>query len=221
MLRNAEDKEVVIAKNQIDSRENSKKSLMPEGLVDPLTRGELVDLVRFLSELGKVGPYSVSKARLVRRWQVLKPTPAARTLLIRTSNNSAAGNDASLTWSPAYSTVAGMLPVESMPLFKMGTGAENQVVLASFVRGQLEVSTAGKAKLLLNSVKGVKAWLDGEPIEAKPEMVFDLGQGLHTLTFALDRADRSEPLRVELDDVIPGDRQRKSRCGGKMTLGPL
>ena len=54
---------------------------MPEGLADPLTRGELVDLVRFLSELGKVGPYSVSKARLVRRWQALEPTNEAYGLL--------------------------------------------------------------------------------------------------------------------------------------------
>ena len=74
MLRNAEDQEVTIPIDQIETRENSKKSLMPEGLADALTRGELVDLVRFLSELGKVGPYSVSKARLVRRWQVLEPT---------------------------------------------------------------------------------------------------------------------------------------------------
>ncbi len=202
VLRNAEDQEVVIPINQIDSRENSKKSLMPEGLAEPLTRGELVDLVRFLSELGKVGPYSVSKARLVRRWQVLEPTREAYTLLSRTSHASAAGNDPSLRWSPAYSTVAGDLPVQSMPLFSMGTGADKQVVKASFVRCQFDVSTAGKAKLLLNSAKGVKAWLDGEPVEAKSEMLLDLGTGPHTLTFALDRANRTEPLRVELDDVV-------------------
>ena len=40
------------------------RSLMPDGLADTLTRGELVDLVRFLSELGKVGPYSLGKAGL-------------------------------------------------------------------------------------------------------------------------------------------------------------
>jgi putative heme-binding domain-containing protein len=214
VLRNAEDKETTIPLNQIDSRENSKKSLMPEGLADTLTRGELIDLVRFLSELGKVGPCSVSKARLVRRWQVLEPTREAYTLLSRTSHTSAAGNDPSLTWSPAYSTVAGDLPSEAMPLFKMGTGAEKQVVQASFVRCQLDATTAGKAKLLLNSARGVKAWLDGEPVEAKEAMVLDLGVGAHSLTFALDRAVRGEPLRVELDDV-PGSPARVRVVGGK------
>ena len=48
---------------------------MPAGLTDTLTRDELVDLVRFLSELGKIGPYSVGQARVVRRWQVLQPPP--------------------------------------------------------------------------------------------------------------------------------------------------
>jgi len=214
VLRNAEDQEVAIPIGQIDTRENSKKSLMPEGLTDALTRGELVDLVRFLSELGKVGPYSVSKARLVRRWQVLAPTREAYTLLIRTSHASAAGNDPSLVWSPVYSTVAGDLPLDAMPLFKLGTGAEKQVVQASFVRCQLDATTAGKTKLLLNSAKGVKAWLDGEPVEARDEMVLDLGLGAHTLTFELDRAVRVEPLRVELDDLAASP-ARVRVVGGK------
>ena len=36
--------------------------MMPAGLADPLTRQELVDLVRFLSELGRPGPYAASCA---------------------------------------------------------------------------------------------------------------------------------------------------------------
>jgi putative heme-binding domain-containing protein len=214
VLRNAEDKEVAIPISQIDTRENSKKSLMPEGLADTLTHGEMIDLVRFLSELGKVGPYSVSKARLVRRWQSLEPTREAYGLLSRTSHASAAGNDPSLVWSPAYGTVAGELPVEAMPLFKMGTGADKQVVLASFVRCQLDATTAGRAKLLLSSAKGVKGWLDGEPVEVRPEMVLDLSAGPHTLTFAVDRGVRNEPLRVELDDVA-GSPARVRVVGGK------
>src|SRR5262249_4937063 len=51
VLRDADDKEITIPIKEIDERGNSPKSLMPEGLADPLTRGELLDLVRFLSEL--------------------------------------------------------------------------------------------------------------------------------------------------------------------------
>ena len=66
ILRDAEDREVSIPIQSIEERANGG-SLMPEGLADSLTRTELVDLVRFLSELGKVGPFAVSKSRLVRR----------------------------------------------------------------------------------------------------------------------------------------------------------
>jgi putative heme-binding domain-containing protein len=214
VLRDAEDREVVIPANQIDSKENSKKSLMPDGLADSLTRGELVDLVRFLSELGKVGPYSVSQARLVRRWQVLEPTREADSLLVSTSHASAAGNNSSLVWSPAYSTVAGELPLDGLPMFKMPTGAEKQVNLVTFVRCQLEATTAGRTRVLLNSGRGVKAWLDGEPVDLREHMILDLVVGTHTLTFAVDRAARTEALRCELDDVA-GSPAKVRMIGGK------
>ncbi len=165
VLRNADDLEVTIPISQIETRETSKHSLMPEGLADPLTRSELVDLVRFLSELGKVGPYSVSKARLVRRWQALEPTKEAFGLLSRNSHAAAASNDPSLHWSSAYSTVAGELPLDAVPTLTMRTGAEKQETRTSFVRCLLDATTPGKAKLLLNSTKGVKLWLDGTPVE--------------------------------------------------------
>ncbi len=49
-------------------------SLMPAGLTEALTRPELIDLVRFLSQLGKIGPYSVGTERVLRRWQLLEAT---------------------------------------------------------------------------------------------------------------------------------------------------
>ena len=44
-------------------------SLMPTGLADTLTHGEFLDLIRFLAELGKPGPYGPSTAQYVRRWR--------------------------------------------------------------------------------------------------------------------------------------------------------
>jgi hypothetical protein len=187
---------------------------MPEGLADSLTRGELVDLVRFLSELGKVGSYSVSQARVVRRWQVLEPTREGYSLLVSTSHASAAGNNSSLLWSPAYSTVGGDLPLDGLPIFKMPRGTEKQVNLVTFARCQLEATTAGRAKLLLNSSRAIKAWLDGEPLDVKEQLILDLGVGSHTVTFALDRAIRTQALRCELDDV-PGSPARVRVVGGK------
>jgi putative heme-binding domain-containing protein len=74
VLRSDQDREVTLPRKRIESQTPSKISLMPEGLTDTLTRSELVDLVKFLSSLGKVDGYSVGRDRPVRRWQALMPT---------------------------------------------------------------------------------------------------------------------------------------------------
>ena len=49
-------------------------SLMPKGLANLMTHAEFIDLVRFLSELGKPGPYAISSVPTIQRWRVLKPS---------------------------------------------------------------------------------------------------------------------------------------------------
>ncbi len=214
VLRDAEDREVVIAKNKIEEQKIGG-SLMPEGLVDPLTRGELVDLIRFLSELGKVGGnYSVSGARVVRRWQVLEPTKEASTLASRVGVHFAAGNDPTLTWTPAYSTVAGILPPDSAPRLEVRHVLEQSTEHVSFVRCQIEATAPGAVLLKLNSADGLTAWLDGTTIELHDSTPLDVKNGLHTLTFSADWAKRKTGLRVEFDDA-PGSNARIRVIGGK------
>jgi putative heme-binding domain-containing protein len=45
--------EVSIQKSKIKSRETSKVSMMPAGLTDALNEGELINLLKYLTELGK------------------------------------------------------------------------------------------------------------------------------------------------------------------------
>jgi putative heme-binding domain-containing protein len=206
VLRTAEDREVTILVKDIDDKGNGG-SLMPEGVTDPLTRSELVDLVRFLTEMGTVGPYAPSKARLVRRWQTLEATLAARGVLQR-GPAAAAGNHPALVWQPVYSQVSGVLPLDALAKIEVGGKA------LGFVRCQLDASTPGKVKLLLNGGSAVTAWLDGGEVEGKDEMILDVPAGLHTLTFAVDLAARREGLRCELEDVA-GSPARVRIIGGK------
>jgi putative heme-binding domain-containing protein len=209
VLRDAEDREIAIPIAEIDERANGG-SLMPEGLADPLTRGELIDLVRFLSELGKVGPYAISQARLVRRWQVLEATPQARQLLNRTRLASAAGNDPALSWMPAYSQVSGQLPLDAVPRLQY----RGDMPPVGLVRCHFDVSTGGKVRLLLNSPVGMTLWLDGSPVEASATMSLDMTAGVHTITIAIDANRRQEGLRCELEDE-PGSAARVRIVGGK------
>src|SRR5262249_4738042 len=175
VLRTAEDREVVIPVKDIDEQ-TPGRSLMPDGLTDTLTRGELVDLVRFLSELGKVGPYAVGRARVVRRWEGLEATPEARRLLGRGGPAAAAGGQRSLTWAAAYSAVAGLLPLAEVPHLKAGKDTNPVAVL----RCQLEATAASKVRLRLSPAQGVRLWLDGKAVPANDAIVLDVPAGLHT-----------------------------------------
>jgi putative heme-binding domain-containing protein len=209
VLRDAEGQEVAIAADAIEGQKPGG-SLMPAGLADSLTRDELIDLVRFLSELGKVGPYAVGQARVIRRWQALEPTPPAQEALRRLGLGAAAGARAEWRWSPAYSTVAGTLPTEALPAFRTTDGAPRIAV----VRGQVDVTTAGKVRLRLNSPEGLEVWVDDARAEPRERIDLDLGSGLHTLTFAIDLDRRREGLRCELEDV-PGSPARAQVVGGR------
>ena len=75
-LRDAAGKVVTIPTADIEE-EAEGKSLMPQGLTKFLTRQELVDVVRFLSELGKPGPYAIRKTPTIQRWRSDAPSAVA------------------------------------------------------------------------------------------------------------------------------------------------
>lgn len=213
VLRDGEDREVVIPQGKIDEK-TVGGSIMPEGLVDSLTRGELIDLVRFLSELGKVGgPYAVSNARLVRRWEVLETKSETYTALYRVGIHAPA-SDPKLAWSPAYSTVAGLLPEDALPRFVLKRGLEKAETPFGFARWQLEVTTPGKVRLKLNGTAGLSVWLDGSAVDVKDVTDIDVKTGQRTLTVGVDWSQRKDGLRIEFDEA-PGSAAQARIVGGK------
>jgi putative heme-binding domain-containing protein len=210
VLRDAEDKEIAIPVKDIDERTQGG-SLMPDGLSDTLTHGELLDLTRFLSELGKVGPYAIGPQRVVRRWQALEPTREAWGFLTLGGGLSTpAKNERGLQWSSLYSSVSGVLPVTDAPLFQLGKEKRG----VSLIRCQVDVTTTGPFVVRLNSAKGLKLWSDQNPISIKDTMELNLSMGQHMLTFVVDRAVRQDGLRCELEDK-PGSPARVGVVGGK------
>ena len=148
-MRDAEDHEITIPAGSIEEQKPGP-SLMPAGLIEPLTRAELVDLVRFLSELGKIGPYSVSKERVLRRWRVLESTGKAATALIRTSVDAVIQNQDSWAWRPFYTTVGGVLPSGELPVNPRVNNAP-PIALAQSV---VQLTTPGKVKLRVRLDEG-------------------------------------------------------------------
>jgi len=177
---------------------------MPTGLTDALQLGDFLNLVRFLSELGKPGPYQANPAQLVRRWRVLPAADAAR-LTVEPSPLQSAQASAKLPWAPAYSLVSGELPPDAM-------ASEGQQI--AFVRGEVEVTTAGRIGLHVGEIRGLSIWIDEHRIDAKPDVEIDLAPGIHALTFKVDVGERGQGLRVEVRDA-PGAGAHARPVGGR------
>jgi hypothetical protein len=203
VLRDAVQDRIVVPLERVKS-ERPGGSLMPTGLTDGLPLGDFLHLVRFLSELGKPGPYQANAAQLVRRWRVL-PAPEAAKLAADPSPLQSTEAAMKLPWAPAYSLVSGELPPDAM-------ASEGQQI--AFVRGEIEVTTAGRIGLHVGEVRGLSIWIDEHRIDAKPDMELDLAPGIHTFTFKVDVGERGQGLRVELREV-PGTGAHARPVGGR------
>lgn len=208
-LRTADDKEVVIPIKDIDNKRDTR-SLMPDSLVDTLTREELIDLTRFLSELGKQGPYAPSQKRLIRRWQVLAPNQDSMQMIRRARLAIVAENGQAFAWQSAYSLLSGEVPLDAAPGFEVW---KDTARLAVF-RAQLDVTTGGKVKLKLNDAAGVTLFVGANPVDAADELTVDLQPGLQNIVYAIDLSKRKDPLRVEVEEIADSP-ARLTVVGGK------
>ncbi|QDV20777.1 Trehalose utilization [Gimesia panareensis] len=193
-------KQVTIPAEQI---EFTKKlpSLMPQGLASKLnSRQEFLDLVKFVTELGRPGPYATSAAQVVRRWR------------LRGADTSITGKEATqikslaISGTAAYSMVNGTLPANDLNLQKPITHAMALV----------DVTQAGNMQLKLNSIKGLKMWLNETPVSVSETTTLVLPSGRSQITFEVDRSLRGDVgLRAEF---VNSDQQPQGRF--KVVGGP-
>ncbi len=213
VLRDSEDREVSIPLASVDAQKTAG-SIMPAGLADGLTHSELVDLVRFLSVLGKAGPYAVGTGRACRRWQVLELTRPVRERLASSGVEGLLRDEGGLTWRPAYATVAGFLPASEWREGSRPAGGGSARGIVGLARTQLQATTAGPVRLALDSTDGLTFYLDGRRVEPESKaLTLDLSPGLHTLAVAIG-ASRADGVRCVLED-IPGSPARASVVLGK------
>src|SRR5207244_4133542 len=110
-----------------------------------LTRAEQLDLIRFVSELGKPGPYRLRSAATIQRWKKLRDVGPAlqgevpNREIIRDSILGA-NPDA---WEPVYSMVSGKLPLDE--LLRPG---HSRVL---YLQGEVQVQQGGAVEVLFES----------------------------------------------------------------------
>jgi hypothetical protein len=175
------------------------RSLMPDGLTQPLTDQEFLDLSRFLSELGKLGPYAPNPAPIFRRWDVIEGTGANTERMRRTRATIAAEAENGLTWTPTVSMVNGELPMSEIPKWQVW----NNTSFQSALQTKLDITQPGEVKFQLNSPDGVTMFVDGKPFDSKTAI--PLSKGTSTIVLLIDRSQRTANVSLQILDV-PGSK---------------
>jgi putative heme-binding domain-containing protein len=210
ILRNADDKEIAIPRAKIEGQK-AGASIMPTGLIDKLTRAEVVDLAAFLSALGRDPNFTVSQTPTARRWQVLEATKDSSYQFNRNGIQEAVKDNPAFTWKTVYAHVNGDIPTASLPDIKtlgQSKGARGLTIL----RGEIDAAGNGEAKLMISSTQGVRAWLDEQPLRMGPEILLKLSPGKKRLTLVVDQNEQPGPLKVTLQNLA----QQSARfTGGK------
>jgi hypothetical protein len=184
---------------------------MPKGLANLMTRAEFLDLVRFLSELGKPGPYAIRAVPAIQRFKVLKGGDES---LSHGVPSGTIFDDLVLRaeperWDVAYAKTNGALPLAEA-ISKSGA----KVI---YLQGEIEVSVAGDIKVQVDSAEGVHLWIDEQPVPLGPESPgAPLAKtGRHAITLRVDTAARKSPaIRVEVIKA-PDSRAEFTVVGGR------
>ncbi len=190
VLRTAEGQEVEIPADEENEIETGG-SLMPKGLTRFTTEQELVDLVQFLSMLGRPGEYAINSRPTIQRWRLLKPVPQQLVDEVPDEEAFSDGltNAPTDHWGSVYAKVAG-----SLPLAELVAQAESKVL---YLYGEIEITHGGPIGVKLSSTQGVTVWFDGRQMPTERSFTTAVELGKHRLTLRVDTTRAAEELGVE------------------------
>jgi hypothetical protein len=176
-----------------------------------MTHAEFVDLVRFLSELGKPGPYAIRTTPTIQRWRVLKPDssglpegiPDAGTLPDEVLHA------APERWGTVYAKVSGALPLDEAA----AVSGRGKVIYA---QGEIDVTAAGTIRISPRFPDAIRFWVDelASPLGTR-EFTTNVTPGRHAITTRVDIGERREgELRIEVEKAA-GSTAEFTVIGGK------
>lgn len=198
VIRDAANQLHKVAKSQIAQKQISPVSMMPPGMTASLRQDEFLDLVRFLSELGREGDYKIKPNRYIRTWRTMGKMEQPDVDHVRHVGLESLSDRAyAYPWTIAYSQVSGALP-----LAELSVAAKMYPWFPKIVQADLQLDTDGTITLGLPAIKGVILVVDDKKYdELTPEMKLNLKAGKHVVSLLVTReAGDVKDLRVEILD---------------------
>ena len=207
ILRDVTGKDISVAKNNIKSQALGA-SLMPSGLIDNLPEQERLDLFRFLSELGKPGPFDASKGGVARAWKLRAGTHTVEQF---GEQDYLMGKFESPIWMTVLTHVDGR--VERDQLKEALSGDKYSGIVAVYAATHVEASKGGLARFVLTVSAPAQLWIDGKAVAEIPavksgegsasalEYRAELSAGRHAVVLKLDPKALPEALTLKSPDV--------------------
>jgi putative heme-binding domain-containing protein len=213
-LRDATGKVITIPTAEIEE-EVEGKSLMPKGLTTFLTQQEFLDLARFVSELGKPGPYAIRSTPTVQRWKVLENPPvdlakaAADAIPTDELFTKFVLKGSGLRWKSAYGKTAGGLPLDELVV----PGSSGQQPL--WLQGEISLNADGPVDLRISAPAGTTAWIGGTRIDLTATAAVPLASGGNRLTLRVPTTvSEGQEVKVEVRKT-KGSPSRVEVAGGQ------
>ncbi len=176
---------MTIAKSQIVNRKVGG-SLMPSGLTDNLNMDQQYDLFRFLSELGKPGPFDASSGNVARYWKIAA-----------FDKDAAASSNLGLTgdrWHVVPSLVDGTVSRDDIEK-DIPNGTVSILAGARF-------RTAKAGPVHFNFPPDGKGWIDGVEMTAQStNVVSELAAGAHVVILKFEAGKVPASIRLQSADV--------------------
>ncbi len=196
MLRDATGKELAVAKNNVANRRVGTLSLMPAGLIDGLANEDRIHLFRFLSELGKPGPYDATKGNVARTWRI---RPGVHTTEQFGEDKFIATPLSDAAWTVLYSKVDGGVTPEAIN--ESLTIGKYLGLTGLYAAAQLQTAREGAVSLqLAGAVEAV--WVAGRSVKPGAAITVDLPAGNHPIVLRLDPKKLPPTLRLQSSDGV-------------------
>jgi hypothetical protein len=162
-----------------------------------LREDEFIDLVRFLSELGKEGAYKLQPSNQIRAFTALLPHPRVRDEIGHYGPSIFTEAVKDYQWVPFYSQVNGLIPVMELPK-QTGRGKDQLGVI------RFEVPAGKGHGLAINDAKEVTLFSGTDPVSLPtdgPVTVPLKDTGPAVFTVVINVAGRQAPLELRLVDA--------------------
>jgi putative heme-binding domain-containing protein len=185
-----------VAKSEIVQNTISPVSMMPPGLTANLREDEFIDLVRFLSELGREGNYKTPSNHYVRLWRSMgEMSPADIDHVRHVGLFTLSDRSRNYPWDLRVGMVNGDVPLQEIPAVKM-----HPWYPIAILQCDLEMASAGKVTLKLSHHKGLlMAYGDKVLQEVDEQVVLDLPAGKTAVSILIGRdAGEVKGFKVEI-----------------------